>query len=74
MLNIALGFFREYARVIFGCAFMQFCVPGRVDWLSRIVFPDEPNAAAKGKPARGVIASSMTSSRGAAPGEGALER
>ncbi|MDR5812607.1 hypothetical protein QCE62_03245 [Caballeronia sp. LZ033] len=53
MLNIALGFFREYAPVIFGCAFMQFCVPGRVDWLSRIVFPDEPNAAAKGQAIEG---------------------
>lgn len=74
MLNIVLGFFREYAPVIVGCAFMQFCVPGLVDWLYRVAFAEDRNSLAKGAPSSGAIASSSRSSAGAAPGEGAFER
>ncbi|MDR5756218.1 hypothetical protein [Caballeronia sp. LZ035] len=74
MLNIVLGFFREYAPVIVGCAFMQFCVPGLVDWFYRVVLADDPDAAAKSTPSRNAIAPSLESSRGAAPGEAAFER
>ncbi|MDR5778670.1 hypothetical protein QCE63_04390 [Caballeronia sp. LZ065] len=74
MLNIVLGFFREYAPVIIGCAFMQFCVPGLVDWFYRVVLADDLKAAAKGKPSKDAVAPSLRSSQGAAPAEGAFER
>lgn len=74
MLNIVLGFFREYAPVIVGCAFMQFCVPGLVDWFYRVASAEDRSSVAKGKPSRGAIAASLRSSPGAATGEGALER